>query len=511
MLHTVNKLLVALGVHEFESDDLCALRESMPGLEVCCCASEADVSLLLGRKHPDALCLFAPWSSARVSAVLHQIKALDGRRIPLFLCGPATDLPMDANGALEIHRVNAPVPTVQMLRQALGARGPEPAMPTLTAPADHNAVARFVGGIAHDFNNLLATIMGEVQLAASRTQDERVIKHLDRANEGCFRMASEIRKLLVFQEGAGEKRGMVEVGQVLRDARRFVPEMLGRQVEVETVECPEPVWIEATVSGLRQIVINIVAYAGQHMPPECGIRLGLRKQAQGDLPLAGDAQSSGQGMAIIEVATSTAAPTQGSQYEPAFTRPSRDAGVSLAIVWKLVQDFGGMVSVLQDTTGGAAFRVSLPLAHPSTVSGAEVLQALAGDDTLIIASTDRSAAESLARDVRLLGYRVSMAASTLTLAQALHDLQGAPACVLLDADCEALDPADAHRAIRGIAPRIPILLAAPELSSLCRSPFSNDGLTCLVHKPLDLKEVLTTVRALLAAPAFSRTLAIARK
>jgi len=511
-------VLVALGVHDFENDELVALGTQSDELSVVFCPTEAELSVTFLQRVPDAICLSAGWSTERLQAALHQLAPRSQNRIPLFLCGPASELELNANGALEIHRVCAMAPSAEILEQALRRQplaadrpAPEESVPSggedrpfLFAPLEHASLPRFIGGIAHDFNNLLAAIIGDVQLAASRTSDPVVSKHLQRANEACFRMSGEIRRLLAFQEGTKERRGMVELGQVFRDSSRQIQDMVGAGVEVETVESAEPLWVEGTISGLRQILLNLVTYAAQQVVACRLIRIGMRRHEDDEIPFVSGTPSQRPACALIEVeirGEDAVVPPGQKSYEPVFSRPVRDAGVSLAIVWKLVQDFDGSVSVLHGRQGSAAFRVQLPLAHPSPVAPAEQLTALRGTERLVLASTDRSSMESLSRDMRELGYDVMVVTDVHDLADAVAEIALRPACVLIDTDCDQLDAAVAHTTVRGFDSRLPILLAAPELATLSHPPYSTDGLTCLVHKPLDIKEVLSTVRALCSRPA----------
>ncbi len=512
MLQNTPHLLIALGVHEFENDELLALRDAAEGVAVVFCPTEAELSVALIGRAPSAICLTAPWSAERLSAVLHQLPGRPNQRVPVFLCGAASDLPLDSNGSFEIHRLSAPAPTLEMLEQSIVKPG-KPAhegissrfdsplsseTPYQQLPLEHASLPRFIGGIAHDFNNLLAAIIGDVQIASSRTNDPVVSKHLERANDACFRMAGEIRRLLAFQEGARERRGLVELGQVYRDTGQHVVELLGPGMEVETVESAEPLWVEASTSGLRQILVNLISYACQQVVSGNLIRISMRRQQAAPLAFVGEVPMRDEHALIeVEIRGVGAPAAPGARaFEPVFSRPVRDAGVSLAIVWKLVQDFDGTVSVLHDPTGATAFRIQLPLAHPSKVDAATQLATLRGTETLLVASTDRPAMETLLRNVRQLGYRVEVAGDLDTLSRALVRIANAPACVLIDTDCDLLNASEVHNTVRAVAPRMPILLAAPELSSLCHPPFSSDGLTCLVHKPLDIKEVLSTVRAL---------------
>lgn len=514
LLDSKKKLLIVIGEHEFDQYDLRELLISHREYEVRFCLSEMDVTYATARHEPVAFLVCCGWEPERLTALLKQLEPPQDERIPVYLFGRAVNASLESAGPYEIHRLLGGVPELDDLESYQNAPVVDETLPAIERastpppqPADIAALPRFLGGIAHDFNNLLASIMGEVQLAQSRCDEERVGRHLLRANDACARMAAEIRKLLVFQESASERRGMVDCSVVMRDARSFLPELLGPDFDVEIVECTEPLWVEGTISGVRQIVLNLAAYAGQQVTHAHSIRVSLRRMSPAELAKSPTRRPNDPGQVLIEVAVrgdrSRESATPGG-YEPIFSKPERDAGVGLAIVWKLVQDFGGSVSVLKDLSGSAAFRVLLPMAHPASESGA-LLDSLCGRERLLFISSDQPAFESVLRSARELGYAVTHLKCLEGIEAAVGTEGERPDCILLDTDCDGYDVVEAHRIIRALAPRVPLLLAAPLMAPIARPPFSNDGLACVVHKPLDIKEVFGTMRTLWGSTTFSPT------
>lgn len=512
--YSTQKLLIVIGEHEFDQYDLRELLTADRDCEVVFCLSEGEVTVAASHRRADAFLICAGWQPERLSALLRQYEPSDGASLPVYLFGRATDTPLENDGHFEIHRLTGTLPDRELLEDLCrrrtnsspeAERAPEPYPMPPTPTTDLYSLTRFLGGIAHDFNNLLAAIMGEVQLAHSRATDERVRSHLGRANEACARMAVEIRKLLVFQESATEKRGMVDCASLVRDARGFIPDLLGAEIELETIESAEPLWVEGTVSGLRQIVHNLAAYACSQVTAIRAMRLSARRASSGEIASTGGSAAQRGDCAVIEILVRGGTDGNGHAarvFEPVFSRPGRDAGVGLAIAWRLVEDFGGSVSLMPERSGAAAIRVMLPLAFPSPEAGDARLDRLRGAETLLVMSADRPGVESVLRGVRELGYETVLVPSIEALDAALSRLTEPPACILLDTVCGGYDPAEAHALLRARAPRVPMLLASPDMSQLARPPFANDGLACMVHKPLDIKEVLSTMRALLATDAF---------
>jgi C4-dicarboxylate-specific signal transduction histidine kinase len=59
-------------------------------------------------------------------------------------------------------------------------------------------IGQMTGGVAHDFNNLLTAVLGNLELAARRNQDDRIRRYLDGARQAAQRGAKLTSQLLAF-------------------------------------------------------------------------------------------------------------------------------------------------------------------------------------------------------------------------------------------------------------------------------------------------------------------------
>jgi signal transduction histidine kinase/ActR/RegA family two-component response regulator len=96
------------------------------------------------------------------------------------------------------------------------------------------AVGQLTGGIAHDFNNMLAVVMGGLELARRRLDEnpDAAAKHIDNAMEGANRAASLTRRLLAFARAEPLLPGAVDADRLILGMSELVDRTIGDQIQV---------------------------------------------------------------------------------------------------------------------------------------------------------------------------------------------------------------------------------------------------------------------------------------
>jgi len=479
-MQSLSDIVAVLGAREEDFSRLAQFggTDLVAGASVLRCSSIDEVLLAQERHGLRALCVCSAEPAARLNEVARWL-GQRGERVPTLLAYPGArsgDVPWPA---LQ--------PVLMPLRETPPAEAP-PA-PHAIAAEDRVSLDHLISGIAHDFNNLLAIIMGEVQLAMSRKDEPRQGHHLKRAEEGCYRLAGEIRRLMMLQDAAADRRGVVDLAAALRDSEQALRAMLPEGTTLEMPAAESPLWVEAAPGTLRHIATNLLAYGLSETAGCAGVRIHCAKDDQPDA-----VTGAGQGV-LLEIAIESS--TDDAPI-PRVTRPSQgwEGGVSLAVVWKLAADLGGYADSYRAAPGRLLLRVYLPsaIARTDGTDTAGHMAHLWGSERLLVLSADPPDARQLARNLASLGYRAEIFAEAESLRAALSP--GGSDCLLLDASRRGVDIGRVHRALRAAAPGAPILIAAPENTPLRDAGIVSDGWTCVVRKPFDLREIALTVRAL---------------
>lgn len=225
------------------------------------------------------------------------------------------------------------------------------------------------GGIAHDFNNLLQTILGFGELAAAAVaEDSPVASALAQVQSAGRRAAELTRQMLAY---AGRTRYVprrCELALVLRRAEPLLAASLraGLRLELELGEPALPP-VDADPAHLRQVLINLVANAGEALAERDG-RVVLRAGSQRcdrDY-LAGcypdDRLPAGE-YAYFEVEDDGCGmnpTTLAHLFDPFFSTKFTGRGLGLAAVLGVVRGHRGALDVRSEPGRGTTIRVLLP-------------------------------------------------------------------------------------------------------------------------------------------------------
>jgi len=277
------------------------------------------------------------------------------------------------------------------------------------------AVGRLAGGIAHDFNNLLMVIMGHGELLR-RSLDEddprlRKVQHVMGASERAARL---VRQLLAFSRKQVMEPQVVNLNALVSDTARMLRPLLGEDVEVVTRLDPALGHVRVDPAQIEQVLMNLAVNARDAMPSGGTLTL---ETADVCVPLAGGKTSARHAaLAVRDTGHGMDEKTRAQAFEPFFTTKAGagGTGLGLAMVYGIVQQSGGQVTVESAPGRGACFRILLPCAEgPGRAHepGPAATGAPAGGETVLVVE-DEPALRALACEMlELHGYLALGAAS----------------------------------------------------------------------------------------------------
>jgi len=447
------------------------------GRDVVYCRSAEEALLALSSESPAQLALCSADAASRIQPIAHWLERREMKVSTVLLYDGAS--PADVT-APRLEPVSVP-----------DASPTSPATPRLDSLGDaqnHRILLdHLVKGIAHDFNNMLAGIMGEVQLAESRNTDSRIAPHLQRAHQGCYRLAGEIRRLLHLEEANLQRRGMFDLNAFLRDEIGGIQALLPGQAACTLETSPGPAWLYAAPGTMRVILHNLVEY-GLTEIRTCNAARVVVESLRDD-----DSDERTEVATLIKVELSAREDRDAAP--PAMSRAS-DGGVSLAVVWKLVADLGGYIDTASHQNEHCTIHVYLPSPAKAAVPTGETMNRLKGDETIALLTRDRSAARATARNLESMGYSAPVFSSLDELISGCSDAPMGGLFIVQEEKGQSLQTEATYHRIRQALPAVPILLAIPDSSIPEGVRMASDARLCAIRSPLDLREILTTVRAL---------------
>lgn len=207
-------------------------------------------------------------------------------------------------------------------------------------------------GLAHEIGNPLGAISSVVQVLQRRIHDANLAKRLDLVREQVSRITTIVREMADFSRPKGQSEPRVQISDVVQHAvtlARYSHTAPRVAVEIDIDPNMPPLPIEA--ERLLQVFLNLVLNAYDAVAGEGSLRIEGR---YGATEVAVRFADSGPGVA---------APLRERIFEPFFTTKAKGygTGMGLFVSHRIVQDYGGSITVAEAPQGGALFTVKLPL------------------------------------------------------------------------------------------------------------------------------------------------------
>jgi signal transduction histidine kinase len=374
----------------------------------------------------------------------------------------------------------------------------EDSEPARASAEDHAAELRLeslglvAGGIAHDFNNLLVGVLAEASAAREdRHLGEGGREALRRIEAAASRMSLLTRQLLAFA-GRGRFVTMpLDPDAMLGELREPLARLVQPPAKLEVVPGAGSVVVEADPNLMRQVVINLVANAGdaggQH------VRVASRILSRGD--------ATWWQLEVSDDGAGIDAATLRRIFEPFFsTRPDRH-GLGLSSVHGIVRRLGGDIEVDSQPGQGARFRVRLPIipgVEPAPRAQAEPsapATQLAGLRVLI-ADDEPSVRATVRRLLERRGATVVVAADGLEAIARLRDERFDLA--LLDVVMPGHSGYDVLAVARATRPALPVILMSG-YTGRARGEGSEEEPDGFIEKPFTAKQLDAAIAEVLRA------------
>ncbi|HXA41371.1 MAG TPA: HAMP domain-containing sensor histidine kinase [Candidatus Solibacter sp.] len=217
---------------------------------------------------------------------------------------------------------------------------------------------RFVADASHELRTPLTTIRGNVGLLLggkqiADTDRTDALRDIDEESERMTRLIQELLTLARADAGQHLEMAPVDVAgvaaDVCRQARRLHPE---RRLDLKDGKAAPVV---GNVDSLRQLLWILVDNAVKHTPGGSGITVAVER-AGSDVRISVDDEGAG------------IPPTERQRVFERFHQadPSRSGegtGLGLAIAAWIAKEHRGEIQVGESESGGASFRVRLPLTN----------------------------------------------------------------------------------------------------------------------------------------------------
>lgn len=329
------------------------------------------------------------------------------------------------------------------------------------------AIGRLASGIAHDFNNVLGAMVNYMQLlqlkvpesGPGREYTDQLLILVDRAT-------SLTQGLLAFSRKQETNAVAVDLNSILVRIRKLLPRMIGEDIEIAVEADCASCTVMADPLQIEQALMNLATNARDAMPN--GGTLTIRTEIQevdssfvhahgfGEPGFYGVIVFSDTGCGMDET-------TRRKIFDPFFTtkEAGKGTGLGLAMVYGIVKQHGGYITVYSEPGQGTVFRIYLPMtdssgAWPQYQPPEQPIENGSGE-TILVAEDDESLRNGMVKILVNFGYRPLVARDGLEAVELFNTHKETIDLALLDVIMPKKNGKEVAETLRHDKPGLPVL------------------------------------------------------
>lgn len=269
------------------------------------------------------------------------------------------------------------------------------------------AVGQLAGGVAHDFNNLLAVIEGSGEMALEELTAHPAREDVMDMVTAAKRAAALTRQLLAFSRREAARPEPLQLAGVVQNVEKMLRRLIGEHITLLT-KLDEVSLVMADSNQLEQVLINLCVNARDAMPEGGTLSIDLHQLAPNDPNALPGTET--VVLTVSDTGTGMDSEVLKRIFEPFFTTKEvgKGTGLGLSMVYGIVTQNGGQISVESSVGRGTTFTIIFPVTSLEQVERQSYRprDSVPGSGTILLVEDDPSVRHITARILRRNGYTV---------------------------------------------------------------------------------------------------------
>jgi DNA-binding LacI/PurR family transcriptional regulator/signal transduction histidine kinase/ActR/RegA family two-component response regulator len=365
------------------------------------------------------------------------------------------------------------------------------------------------GGIAHDFNNMLSAMAANLDAMLIDLTPVAVNKDPLLECKAVVTHASGLCRQLLAYSGKGNFFvRKVNLNQIITDLEDLLRMSVSKDVRLTfDLEAGLPD-VEADVSQITQVFVNLVINASEAMGPSGGevmVQTALRFVSKDYFK----GSAVGTNLPAGEYVTATVSDTgEGISkeilrqiFDPFFTTKFTGRGLGLAAVLGIVRGHSGAIKVSSQEGQGTVFEIlfPMPLQPRSTSSGNSVMPPWTSQGTVLLVDDEPVVLRSGARLLKRMGFSVLKARDGQESIDIFNQTEEAITCVILDLTMPGMGGLATMAELKKARPDVPIILSSGYSEEQIAKAPKHLLPAAFLPKPYDFDTLSRTLRKVLSA------------
>jgi PAS domain S-box-containing protein len=366
------------------------------------------------------------------------------------------------------------------------------------------AIGTLAGGIAHDFNNILSAIMGYTEMAlADHKADDRIRRYLEQVFKAGLRARDLVKQILAFSSQSDEKPRPMRVSPIIKETLKLLRASLPSTIQIHQDRHVESDVILAEPTQMHQILMNLCTNAAHAMSDRKGeLKVSLcpvEINVSDDLNIHhGLSPGMYLKLTVSDTGIGIAPEIMDRIFDPFFTtkKPGEGTGMGLSVVYGIVKNFGGSITMESEKEKGSKFNVYFPLLMEERVKREreDSSHIIGGKERILFVDDEENLVQLGTELLTSLGYEVTGRTSSLEALELFRTKPDRFDLVITDMTMPNMTGVDLAREMILIRPNIPLILCTGFSEMVSKEKAKSIGIRQFIMKPLLTKRLAMTIR-----------------
>ena len=221
------------------------------------------------------------------------------------------------------------------------------------------SLGQLAAGVAHEINNPLTGVLFYASLLLERPDlDADAKEDLNYIVEDANRCKNIVKSLLVYSRSTDSNKRIIQINEIVEQSLKLIRDQKKfRNIQIRRYLSEDMMLINADTNKLNQVIINLVINAADAMHGNGKITLHTYKDKPHKKVFL-EVKDTGEGIPRENLSKI---------FDPFFTTKEvgKSTGLGLSIVYGIIEEHGGRISVKETGTKGTTFIIEFPLYLPT--------------------------------------------------------------------------------------------------------------------------------------------------
>ena len=366
------------------------------------------------------------------------------------------------------------------------------------------AIGTLTGGIAHDFNNILGAVVINSEMALLDLPGESGLRsNLDLILKAGLRGKDLVKQMLLFSRKSEKKQEVLTLTPLIKETFKLLRSSLPTTIQMKLQLETESDSVSADPSQIQQVIMNLCTNAAYAMRGTMGsIDISLQGITFGstDLPEADMQPGDYLVLSVKDTGSGMDEEMRKRIFEPFFTtKPvGEGTGLGLSVVYGIVKNHKGNITVYSEPGKGSIFKVYLPRVDTRTSVTPEAPKPIPrGNERILLVDDEEFNIKTVQNMLQHLGYKVTALMDSQDALRLFSENPSQFDLVITDQTMPFLTGEDLGKEVMRIRPDIPVILCTGYSDLISSEKAMALGFRGYIMKPFTVREGAELVRRVL--------------